>query len=97
MVKYHAEFPMSTVPDWFPHDLVSAKQEALGERLAFLTALSMKPTLTRYPSVSGGSCKHKLALTPIKELTDIGPPCKKQRTFINTPSELMKDFSALLS
>ena len=72
-----------------------------------MTAISKKPTTrerllkttkTRHPSVSGGgSCKRKLALTPIEELTDSGPSCKKQRTFINTPSELVKDFSALLS
>ena len=45
LVKFHAEFPMSTVPDWFPPELlVSAKQEALYRRLAFLTALSKEPT-----------------------------------------------------
>ena len=43
-VKFRAEFPTSTVPDWFPPELVSAEQEALSERLAFLTALSKKPT-----------------------------------------------------
>ena len=35
LVKYRAEFPMSTVTDWFPPELVSDKQEALNERLAF--------------------------------------------------------------
>ena len=32
LVKYRAEFPTSTMPDWFPPELVSAKQEALDER-----------------------------------------------------------------
>ena len=96
-MKYWAEFPISTVHDWFPPELVSAKQEAPDERLAFLTALLKKPTnrerlhkatLTRHPSVSGGgSCKRKVALTPTEELTDSGLPCKKQRTFNNTASE----------
>ena len=35
-----------------------------------------------------------MALTPTEQLTESGPPCKKQRTFTNTPSELVKIFSA---
>ena len=39
LLKYRAEFPTSTAPDWFPHELISAMQEALSERLPFLTSL----------------------------------------------------------
>ena len=85
--------------------MLKTVQEALNERLPFLTALSKKPIarerlqkaiLTRHPSVSGGSCKCKLALTPTKKLTDAGPPCKRQRTFTNAASELVKICSAYM-
>ena len=62
------------MPTLFPPELVSTSQKALNERLAFLTVLSKKPTMsernltaqmTRQPSVSGaGTAKCKLVLTP---------------------------------
>ena len=62
------------MPTLFPPELVSTSQKALNERLAFLTVLSKKPTMsernltaqmTRQPSVSGAeTAKRKLVLTP---------------------------------
>ena len=96
LLKFRAEFPTSTVPEWFPPGLISAKHEALSERLAFLTALSFKPNATERSLKAKLTCKRKLVLTPTEKQADSGLPCKRQRVFTNTPSEFVKICSAYM-
>ena len=86
-----------------PLELLPVEQEVLRERLSFLTALSKVPTarerkqkanITKHPSITGGTVKRKLTMTPSEELAKGPPRCKKQRVFAHTPSELVGIFAA---
>ena len=106
-MQFREENPSSSsYPYWFPLELLPVEQEVLRERLSFLTALSEVPTarerkqkanITKHPSVTGGTVKRKLTMTPNEELVEGGPPpYKKQRVFTHTPSELVRICAAYL-